>query len=112
MVKLSILLFALALAVHAEDPSATACARMNSDGSTASVPCAKPDPALAYQTARAEAAEAALAVAQRMLKDAVLNGNMNAAAANYCTLDWGDLKQMQAKADAAKKALEVLKLVR
>lgn len=78
-----------AIALHAED--------------------AKPDPALAYQTARADAAEAALAAANRTIKDIQMQSNMNAAAANYCTFDWGDLKQLQAKADAAKKALDALK---
>ncbi len=84
-----ILIFAFALAIHAED--------------------AKPDPALAYQTARADALQSQLDVANRMIKDLQLQANMNAAAANYCTLEWGDLKQMQAKAEAAKKALEALK---
>lgn len=108
--KLTILLFALALVAYAaQEPVLPTC------GSTAECPTVtakqqpKIDPALAYQTARADAAEAALAVANRTIRGMQQQAAAYMAAINYCAEDWGNQQALAAKAAEAQKALDKLK---
>lgn len=80
----------IAFSVHAED--------------------AKPvDPALAFQTARADALEAKLAEAQFNIKDLKMQLASYLGAINFCTADWGRLQELQTKAIESQKAFEKLK---